>query len=262
MRRDVTAHLDLTVTSPALLALQIAVPTPDSENLSITLDGRPLRSRVLTGPDGARSHVIESEAGALAVAYSAQVSGRRPEPAGDELDRLHALRPSRYCPSDRLYITATREFGDIEGAAARIAAVIASVRGRLLYVPGSSGPTDDAVDTLLQGEGVCRDYAHLVVALLRALDVPARLVAVYAPGLSPMDFHAVVEAWDGERWQLVDATGLAPRASMLRICTGRDAADTAFLSSHHGGVELVSMQVVAVVDELPTDDPAAVVELG
>ena len=89
-------------------------------------------------------------------------------------------------------------------------------------------------DTLLAGAGVCRDYAHLVVALLRAVNVPARLVAVYAPGCQPMDFHAVAEAF-------VDGSGgsstprcLAPRQTLVRIATGRDAADTAFLDNHKG----------------------------
>ena len=90
---------------------------------------------------------------------------------------------------------------------------------------------------LLQRQGVCRDYAHLVIALLRGLDVPARLAAVYAPGLQPMDFHAVAEALIGGQWRVVDATLLAPRASLVRIATGRDAADTAFLSAYGGAVD-------------------------
>ena len=105
---------------------------------------------------------------------------------------------------------------------------------RLDYVPGSSDPIDGAVDTLLAGAGVCRDYAHLVVALLRAVNVPARLVAVYAPGCQPMDFHAVAEAFVDGVWRVVDATCLAPRQTMVRIATGRDAADTAFLDNHKG----------------------------
>ena len=81
-------------------------------------------------------------------------------------------------------------------------------------------------DTLLAGAGVCRDYAHLVVALLRAVNVPARLVSVYAPGVYPMDFHAVAEAFVEGQWRVVDATLLAPRQSLVRITTGRDTADT------------------------------------
>ncbi|MCU1431545.1 MAG: transglutaminase [Actinotalea sp.] len=79
---------------------------------------------------------------------------------------------------------------------------------------------------------MCRDFAHLTTCLLRAMDVPARLAAVSAPGLSPMDVHAVVEGYVDGGWWVVDATHLAPRRSMLRISTGRDAADTAFLSAH------------------------------
>ena len=126
---------------------------------------------------------------------------------------------------------------------------------RLSYVPGSSGPLDGAVETLLAGAGVCRDYAHLAVALLRSLGVPARLVAVYAPGCDPMDFHAVVEAHVAGGWHVVDATALAPRSSLLRIATGRDAADTAFMATVHGNVSLDGSEVTAVADDgLPADD--------
>jgi transglutaminase-like putative cysteine protease len=136
------------------------------------------------------------------------------------------------------------------------------VGSHLAYVPGASAPTDGAVQTLLDRQGVCRDYAHLVIALLRGLDVPARLVSVYAPGLSPMDFHAVAEAWVDGEWHVVDATALAPRQSLVRIATGRDASDTAFLSSLGGAVTVASMRVTAVVDELPTDDVTSFVSLG
>ena len=129
-------------------------------------------------------------------------------------------------------------------------------------MPGSSSPTDGAVDTLLAGAGVCRDYAHLAVALLRARDVPARLVSVYAPGLSPMDFHAVVEAVVDGAWHVVDATLLAPRSTLVRIATGRDAADTAFLSNYGGALRLDGIEVSAVADELPADDLDDLVRLG
>ncbi|HWH98228.1 MAG TPA: transglutaminase family protein, partial [Pseudolysinimonas sp.] len=120
---------------------------------------------------------------------------------------------------------------------------------------GSSLPTDGAVRTLLSRRGVCRDFAHLVVAFLRALDVPARVVAVYAPGLAPMDFHAVAEASIDGVWHVVDATTLAPRQSMVRIATGRDAADIAFLSARGDlPIRIADLQVLAVTDVLPRDD--------
>jgi transglutaminase-like putative cysteine protease len=109
---------------------------------------------------------------------------------------------------------------------------------------------------------VCRDYAHLVIAFLRAHDVPARLVSAYAPGLSPMDFHAVVDVGLDDAWQVVDATGLAPRQSLMRIATGRDAADTAFLSSAGAAVLLNVLAVTAVADELPRDDITLPARLG
>jgi transglutaminase-like putative cysteine protease len=110
---------------------------------------------------------------------------------------------------------------------------------------------------------VCRDYAHLVIALLRALDVPARLAAVYAPGLDPMDFHAVAEAVVDDQWRVVDATLLAPRASLVRIASGRDASDTAFLSTYGGAADLIESVVTAVTDgPLPIEDVTALVSIA
>ena len=131
------------------------------------------------------------------------------------------------------------------------------------YVSGSSDPIDGSVDTYLLGKGVCRDYAHLVVAFLRARNVPTRLVAVYASGLSPMDFHAVAEAYVDGTWRVVDGTLLAPRSSLLRIATGRDAADTAFLDSFGGGIAFNNATVTATTaGRLPDDDPRNLVTLG
>jgi transglutaminase-like putative cysteine protease len=109
---------------------------------------------------------------------------------------------------------------------------------------------------------VCRDYAHLVIAMLRAVNVPARLVSVYAPGCSPMDFHAVAEAFVDGQWRVADATLLAPRQSMVRIATGRDAADTAFLDNHNGNIVLQNLMVTAIVDgDLPRDSVSELVTL-
>src|SRR6202034_2955970 len=149
---------------------------------------------------------------------------------------------------DRLTAMARSEFAGIGPGPELLAAVSSWVGTQLSYVPGSSRPTDGAVQTLLQRQAACRDYAHLVIALLRALDVPARLAAVYAPGLNPMDFHAVAEAAVDGYWRVVDATTLAPRSALVRIATGRDAADTAFLSTYGGAVDLVEMTVTAVID--------------
>ena len=110
---------------------------------------------------------------------------------------------------------------------------------------------------------MCRDYAHLTIALCRALGVPARLAAVYAPGLSPMDFHAVAEVLTPAGWQVFDATRLAPRTTLVRIATGRDATDTAFASTLRGSLELLGSDVHASTDvALPPDDHVEPVALA
>jgi transglutaminase-like putative cysteine protease len=114
---------------------------------------------------------------------------------------------------------------------------------------------------LLGRQGVCRDFAHLSIALLRALNVPARLAAVYAPGLSPMELHAVAEAFVDGAWWVVDATQRAPRQSLLRVATGRDAADTAFLTNVGPPTTLKDLQVTAVVDQFELDKPDLLTQL-
>ena len=139
--------------------------------------------------------------------------------------------------------------------------MVAWVNQRIAYVSGSSTGTDSALNTLLARQGVCRDFAHLSIALLRALGVPARLASVYAPGLSPMEFHAVCEALVDGTWWVVDATQLAPRRSLLRVATGRDAADTAFLTSLGAPVELTAIEVTAVADVFVLDNQSELVQL-
>ena len=114
---------------------------------------------------------LDSAAGALVVDYSATVTGVAEPLGADELELLTYLQPSRYCESDRLQSLAHTEFGGLTGKAL-LDGVSSWVGMHLAYVAGSSQPTDGAVETLLAGRGVCRDYAHLTVALLRGLEVP------------------------------------------------------------------------------------------
>ena len=256
---DVSCSLDLVADGPALLGLQV-VPVGGVGQLELTQDGQPLAWQEHDSDAGGRTQVVQVAAGEIQIRYTGRVP-ERPEgtasPSAHE--RLVALRPSRYCPSDRTLGLAVELLGTVpDDHGERALAVAARVRERTAYVLGSSGGSDDALDTLLSGRGVCRDFAHLVVMLCRSLDVPARMVSVYAPGLSPMDFHAVAEVAVDGCWQLLDATGLAPRPSMARIATGRDAADTAFLTNIGADVVLTGYQVTAVaVGDLPQDRPVA-----
>lgn len=262
VQRSITAQLELYLYGEADLVFSVAVAggADVEESLSITSLGHRLEPREIAGRHGTRLHRLTAPAGPLLLDYSAVVTGQVPPAPIDELDVIEYRRPSRYCESDTLFATARSEFAGVSGKEL-LDAVTRWVSERLRYVPGASQPTDGAVATMLARAGVCRDYAHLVIALLRSLDVPARLVSVYAPGLSPMDFHAVAEAFVDGAWQTVDATRLAPRASMLRIATGQDASETAFLSQYGAAVDLKRLAVTAVVDELPNEDPAALVQM-
>ncbi len=267
MTRHVGARLDVDIIAPTTLEFQIAVaPHPQTtvtESLSFVLDGKPVAAKEISGVHGNRIHKMEVSEGNLAVSYSATVVGRTTPAPVTEYDESRYLRPSRYAEADKFFGFASTEFGSYVDSATLLAQVSSWVGTRLKYVPGSSDPIDGAVDTLLAGTGVCRDYAHLVVALLRAVNVPARLVSVYAPGLSPMDFHAVAEGFVDGQWRVVDATLLAPRETLVRIATGRDAADTAFLDNHKGEISLNDMTVTAVVDgDLPRESVDQLISIG
>lgn len=267
MKRTVAAHLTFTVHSRADLVFAVAAARPGpgaqlEESLSFRRDGMVVDDVTeIDDLHGSRLHRFSSDAGELVVEYDATVTGRSEPVPVLPIDLITYLRPSRYAESDALFPTARSEFSGLRGREL-LTAVSSWVGAHLSYVPGSSQPTDGARETLLDRRGVCRDYSHLCIALLRALDVPARLVSAYAPGLSPMDFHAVAEAYVDGAWHVIDATALAPRQSLLRIGTGRDAADTAFLTNFRGEVTVKNMDIMAVVDDLPYDDVREFVSLG
>ncbi|MEV8266776.1 transglutaminase-like domain-containing protein [Microbacterium sp. NPDC076911] len=257
MNREVTSRIVLDVTEAADLVFAVAVSDhyqPATESFEVTLDGTAIESEELADVSGTRLKRVRPNVGRLEMNYHAEISGAGATDPATDTDLLIYSRPSRYSESDALAATASAEFDGIDDPAKLLKAVSSWVGTHLAYVSGSSLPTDGAVRTLLSRQGVCRDFAHLTVALLRSKGIPTRLAAVYAPGLDPMDFHAVAEAWVDGAWCVVDATTLAPRSSLVRIATGRDAADTAFLNIMSGRTNLVSLDVMATADELPADD--------
>jgi transglutaminase-like putative cysteine protease len=266
MRREVGASLQVSVTAPTVVELQVAVASQPGlrvdESLSVMLDGTAVSVREIASEAGTRIHTAAIGVGCLQVEYAATVEGNAEPPVVTDTDTSLYLRPSRYAEADKFFGFAATEFGQYTDSATLVEKVSSWVGTRLNYVPGSSDPIDGATDTLLAGAGVCRDYAHLVIALLRAVNVPSRLVAVYAPGCDPMDFHAVAEALIDGKWRVVDATCLAPRQSMVRIATGRDAADTAFLDNHGGAISLTESVVTAISEPLPRDSVHDLVTLG
>lgn len=148
-------------------------------------------------------------------------------PANLSPEAIPFLFPSRYCQSDRLRQQATSLFGHLATPHAIASGVSDWVFHNIRYVCGSSGESCSAIDTMDRRQGVCRDFAHLAIALCRAMNVPARYATCYAYQLSPQDFHACFEVFIDGWWHVFDATRLAPLNGLVRIATGRDAADAA-----------------------------------
>jgi len=145
---------------------------------------------------------------------------------------LNYIYPSRYCQSDRLQKLARREFGHLWQGHSRVQAIQEWVRQRVTFTSGGSNASTSAIDTLIEQVGVCRDFAHLMIALCRALNIPARFATGVDygadPALGPQDFHAYVEVYLGNRWYIFDPSGLAIPMGFVRFGTGHDAADSAF----------------------------------
>jgi transglutaminase-like putative cysteine protease len=155
---------------------------------------------------------------------------------------LPFLLPSRYCESDRLEAFAKKQFRNLLPGFSRVTAICNWICDNIEYRGGASDIHTSACQTLETRAGVCRDFAHLGVAICRALDIPARFVSCYAFGLEPDDFHAVFEAYLGGHWWLFDPTREPALDGLVRIGVGRDAADVSF-SSVFGAAALKSINV-------------------
>lgn len=155
---------------------------------------------------------------------------------------LFYLNPSRYCQSDKLYKFAYNKFGKIEHAFQKVMAIREWIYNNVEYSSGYTTPQTSAFDTITEQTGVCRDFAHLGIALCRALTIPARYFTGYAYQLQPQDFHACFEAYLGGHWIIIDATKLVPINGLIKIATGVDATDTA-LASIFGNLQFRNMEI-------------------
>lgn len=254
--REVGCDIRLSVARPADLVFAVAAASAYdvTESLAVTVDGVAVDTAELVAPYGTRLHRVHAPAGDLHLHYEAVVPGAASPWSPEPLDDVVFARPSRYADSDKL-VPVTRSLFDGAGPDMdTVRRVRQWVLTNIRYAPGATDPLDGALDTYVKRMGVCRDTSHLVVAFLRALGIPARVVAAYAPGLEPMDFHAVAEALVEGRWWVIDGTGMARRPGLVRIATGRDAADTAFLTVQSGVADLVDVHVRAEMDPPPHDD--------
>ncbi len=228
-------------------AAQTAHQTVVSETLGIS---QALVPNLYTDPVTHTRYLrLKAFAGPLTVRYDATVDldhyFAQPEQIAEVTvanlpgEVLPYLYPSRYCQSDRLHRLAVKEFGHLWQGYSRVQAIRNWVQNRVTFRSNSSTGNTTAVDTLVEEVGVCRDFAHLMVALCRAINIPARFATGIDygadPALGPTDFHAYVEVYLGDRWYIFDASGVAIPMGFVRFGTGRDAADSAF-ATIFGGV--------------------------
>jgi len=182
---------------------------------------------------------------------NAGLSAARPL-APEELppEILRYTLPSRYCDSDKLANFAWEKFGQVEHGLPRVAAISRWLHDNLEYRYLSGRPELSAWDVLQRGYGVCRDFAHLAVALNRTFNLPARYVTGHLPDVgfpdpeNHMDFHAYAEVYVGGHWFTTDARFHVPRIGRIDIACGQDAVDGAF-STIFGGATLTYFQVWA-----------------
>ena len=142
-------------------------------------------------------------------------------------DVLSYLLPSRYCESERFHQMASEITAGRKPGYDQVTAIVEWLRNNIRFSPGSSDSAVSAVEVNSRQVGVCRDLAHLGIALCRSLSIPARLVVGYLYQLEPMDLHAWFEAYVGGRWYNFDATQAELKDGYVAVGYGRDAADVA-----------------------------------
>jgi transglutaminase-like putative cysteine protease len=251
---EISANLHYQLPNPAdvLLAVE-AIPMADQrllrDLLKVKGDCSPLKT--IEGMDGLGRRTWLHAEGRIDISYTATVEIDRATTNIAGLDTvphlelppayIQYLMPSRYCPSDRHENFVTTRFdGATKGD--QILQMAEWLFDNITYAPGYSPIGATATDTFISRRGVCRDFAHLLIAFARAADVPARMVSAYGLGVDPPDFHAVVEVYLDGRWHLVDPTRLAPEEHLVRIAVGRDATDISFMTIF-GTANMISQSV-------------------
>jgi len=243
MRLSIQASLDYTLEHPTDILLQLeaaGIPEQAIEFARLDLSEVQHFARV-PAHDAIGERIWIRVQGRLTVEYQATVAINRlltdclqlprVEPHRLPGETVQYLMGSRYCQSDLFASFVDSEFAGLDGGA-RVLAIRDWIEGRFTYTPGVSNSETTAMESFVRREGVCRDYAHVLITLVRACGIPARMASVYALGVNPQDFHAVAEVFLGGEWHLVDATGMAKEGAMAKIGIGRDAADVSFLTAY------------------------------
>lgn len=177
-------------------------------------------------------------------------------PAALPDDVLLFTLPSRFALPDVLGHNAWKLFGSMPPGYRRVEAIMDWTWNQLSYVTGSSTPNTTAADAFAAGRGVCRDFTHLMISMCRALNIPARYAYGYLPDMdvvpnpAPMDFHAWVEVYLGDRWWAFDPRHNARRKGRVTVAVGRDAADVAMVTTW--GQPWMQLMTVTAQEYLPS----------
>lgn len=263
----------LTVRVGCALAYETTQAVPILLLLKPPLDGRQLvlEERLAFGPDLPVTQVVDTHGnvvfrlmlrpGLNEIRHDAIFSvpnlpdnhGLPAEPVPVARLPIEALRytlPSRYCDSDKLMDLAWQAFGALPNGVERVQAICDWVHACIEYRYGSGSALISAWDVVQRGYGVCRDLAHVCVALCRTFNLPARYVSGHLPDIGvqdpgiPMDFHAYFEVYLGGQWHTFDARNNEPRIGRIKIAHGMDAVDAAF-ATIYGDAKLARFDVWA-----------------
>lgn len=260
MQFNLGCSLDYLVPAPSVFIFNVAVARSAAhslirEEMQLTPT---LKPQEMTIPEtGTRYMRLTVPAGRLSLSYKAEVEcpEELPGPKAKSVNEFQQvpgeavpyLFPSRYCQADLLTDLASDVAGNVSSGEPQVSAICDWVFRNLRYEPGTSDSGTSSVDTEINRSGVCRDFAHLAIALCRGLGIPARFVTGYAWGLATPDFHACMEAYFDGHWNLFDPSRKVSTNRLVRIGTGRDAADTSFATIFGDGrpSELKQMMVFA-----------------
>lgn len=255
MDSQITVRLNYGVPQACTLLLQIRAMTDAFQTVS--WENTEIASynsyRDMVGEEGIGNRIWLETNGDLLLTYSAQVTVHRPVArlltlAETPLHQLNAptvkyLMASRYCCADGFADFLQTTFGNLRGGQ-RVQAMSQWITENLTYDNEASDGGTDALDTFASRRGVCRDFAHLLIAFCRSSAIPARIASVYSPDVIPPDFHAVAEVYLNGAWHLIDPTGMTTADRMIVAGVGRDAADVAFLTAF--GSAVLNEQTVTV----------------
>lgn len=253
MRFQITVDLSYTTTAPCALLLQVEAMRKGGQTVladRLDIAGNPALNRI-AGENGIGTRVWLQSETVFDCKYEATVDVTR---AAADLSSLHRdplinmpsdatpfLMGSRYCHPEHFFDFTGGALGELQGGAF-VAAASDWIRTNFTYDITASHAGTTAGDTFNARKGVCRDYAHVLIAMCRARAIPARFVSCYGPDVAPQDFHAIAEVYLDGAWHLVDPTGMTTPDRIIRIGVGRDAADVSFMTSF-GWMELKNQAV-------------------